>query len=113
MLVTLAVPTVPVPLVTVQVSPAGCDCTVTAYPPPEATRRGIVKLLAPEATFKVSEPFASTMPDAASPVIVPPTVYDWPEQVITTLVTSAAGIVPVPLATLQVSPDGCASTLIA
>src|SRR5260370_9862732 len=106
MLVTLAVPTVPVPLVTVQVSPAGCDCTVTPYPPPEATRRGIVKLLAPAATFKVSEPFASTMPDAASPVILPPTLYDWPDQVITTLVTPAPGIIPVPSSRLQATPPG-------
>src|SRR5437879_2208239 len=107
MLVTLVVPTMPVPLDTVQFCPAGCDCTVTAYPPPEATRRGIAKVVVPAATFNVSEPLASTRPLAVKPLMVPPTVYDWAEQVTATLVTSAAGIVPVPLATLQVSPDGC------
>src|SRR5258706_3842635 len=110
MLVTLALPTVPVPLDTVQFCPAGCDCTVTAYPPPDATGRGIVKLklLAPGATFNVSEPLASTRPLTVRPLMVPPTAYDWPEQVTATLVMSAAAIVPLPLATLQVSPDGCA-----
>src|SRR5258706_8191019 len=108
MLITLAVPTVPVPLDTVQFCPAGCDCTVTAYPPPEAPGRGIVKLVAPEATFNVSEPLASTRPDPVSPVMLPPTVYDWPEQVTTTLPTSAVPALPEAFSRLQVSPDGCA-----
>ena len=55
----------------------------------------------------------SESPLAVSPVILPPSEYDRFEQVTFTSDTSAAPALPLPLATLQVSPVGVVCTVTA
>ena len=58
----------------------------------------------------VSVPLASTRPEAVRPSIAPLRWYALGEQVTATPLTSLVPIVPEPLPTLQVAPDGCACT---
>ena len=113
--VMFAEPTVPVPLLTVQVWPDGWVRTVTAYALPPASFVGKAK--EPFAvTVRLSPPLScsTTVPD--SPETVPPTEYvtgGLAVQVTATFVTFAEPTVPVPLPTVQVWPDGCVITVTA
>lgn len=71
--VTLAL-AVPLPFVTVQVSPLDSVFTVTAELEPEATAVGNAKEIAPDAGEMVWLPSASNRPLAVNPLIVPPMV---------------------------------------
>src|SRR6185437_3797435 len=110
-LVTLALPTVPDPLVTVQVWLAGLVLTVTLYAAPAVSE--VAKVNGPFAvTLRLSPPLScsTTVPD--SPETVPPTVnVGTLAQDTATLVTLADPIVPEPLETVQVCPDGFVPTV--
>jgi len=103
---TLSVPMVPLPLATVQVWSSAWVFTVTLKPLPKATAAGMVKSMALAARLIVSPPLASTRPSLARPLMLPPSVKALTLQVTTTSETAAAAIVPLPLATEQVSPVG-------
>ena len=110
-LVTLAEPIVPEPLDTVQVCPDGFVLTVTLYAAPLASE--VAKVNDPFAvTLRLSPPLScsTTVPD--SPETVPPTVnVATLAQETATLVTLAVPIVPEPLVTVQVCPDGFVFTV--
>ena len=73
--VTFAFVTVPAPLVTTQVWPAGCANAVAEYGCPLATAVANVKLVLAAGTDRLSPPlFCSTSPEPVRPVIPPPTV---------------------------------------
>ena len=113
-LVTLAEPIVPDPLATVQVCPDGLVFTVTAYPAPVVTC--VANVNGPFAvTVRSSPPLScsTTVPDR--PDTDPPTVNDAAAVVqdTATLVTFAEPIVPDPLATVHVCPDGLVFTVTA
>ena len=112
-LLTFAAGIVPLPLLTEQVQLAGCVCTVTAYGLPKATWVGMAKLVAPESIVTVSLPFVSTRPVTFKPLTAPLSAKDCAEQVIATLVRLDAGMVPVLLDGVQVSPAGELCTLTA
>ena len=110
-LVTLADPTVPEPLDTVQVCPDGFVFTVTLYAVPEAS--DVAKVNGPLAvTLRLSPPLScsTTVPD--SPDTVPPTLnVATLAQETATLVTFAVPTVPEPLDTVHVCPDGFVFTV--
>ena len=111
-LVTLAEPIVPDPLVTVQVCPDGFVFTVTVYAAPEAS--DVAKVNDPFAvTLRSSPPLScsTTVPDRPTPSRRPSTSTHVGAQVTATLVTLAEPIVPDPLVTVQVCPDGFVFTV--
>jgi hypothetical protein len=66
----------PLPLITAQLSPAGCVSTVTLYTPPLATEVAKVKLVAFALRLRSLPPlFCKTNPVPVNPATVPPTVY--------------------------------------
>jgi hypothetical protein len=64
-------------------------------------------------TVTVAPPLASTRPALVSPLIPPPSVYEFTLQVMTTLPMLAVCVVPVLLAGEQVSPVGLLITVTA
>jgi hypothetical protein len=92
---------------TVQVNPVGCVATVTLNDVSAGTGVGNVNVVAPDAGLTVSLPLANTSPEAASPLIVPPTLKALGTQATEILVTFAVPTVPDPFETLQVRPSGC------
>src|SRR4030095_8530191 len=112
MLVTLALPTVPEALETVQVweGPEGWPETVTRYRAPAG--RGVAKVKDPFPLIaSVSPPlFRSSRPEPDRPLTVPPMVKRGCGSVVqltATPVTSASPMTPEPLAMVQVCPVGC------
>src|SRR3569623_1029394 len=104
--VMLAFATVPVPLVTTQVwlGAVGWVATVTAYVEPASS--GVGKANMPSAvTVWFSLPLCKTT-GPRRPVIWPPTVNLSAGQLMTTLVTGEAPMVPVPPLTTQVCAGG-------
>src|SRR6185437_1959094 len=98
MLVTLAEPTVPVPLVTLQAWPAGSVDTVTLYGIP--VLNGVVNAKAPLAlTLKLLAPLFSRTTVPLNPETLPP--MENPPHVTATLRTSVHPAVPDPLTTAQ------------
>ena len=81
--------------------------TVTAYGLPDASPVAIVNCVA-LALIEVASPplFNSARPFAVNPLMVPPTVYVFVEQVMAAWVTGAVPIVPDPVLTEQVCPEG-------
>ena len=112
-LVTLAVPTVPEPLDTVQVWLAGFVPTVTLYAAPDASE--VAKVNDPFAvTLRLSPPLSFSTTDPDSPDTDPPTVYIATlAHETATLVMFADPTVPDPLDTVQVCPDGLVFTVTA
>ncbi len=112
--VTSALPTVPVPPVTVHVcvGPAGCVLTVTAKAPPLATV--VAKVNVPLALTARSSVllFWRTRPVPESPITVPPILKFDTVQVTVTFVTFAVAV-PWLLATVHccVGIDGCVPTV--
>ena len=98
--VILAEPTVPDPLLTVQVCPVGWVPTVTAYVLPVFSAVANVKDVVPAVTTLLIVPNFNVNPVAVSPLIAPPTVYVR-AQATATSDTLAVPMVPDPLLTVH------------
>ena len=105
-LVTFADPTVPDPLLIVQVCPLGWVRTLTAYG--AAAAMAVVNVNAPLAvSVRLFAPLSCSVTEPLNPVTVPPMVYEAATgavQLTAMFVTLTEATVPDPLVTVQVSP---------